>query len=136
MYTLFCHFLSINLRPPSRLCQTILFLIFGRSDIFVSILGFVALGLESTLPVPQLIRCVHFHYAGVLLSSIYSNYRQRSLYGFRMSTLVGWAGGDSFKQAHLPYSAIHLFMSLQGRLLFPPTFPPPIQSLRYFPAID
>jgi len=63
------------------LCEAILFLIFSRSTIFVSILGFVALGLESTLPIPQLI----------------SNYRQRSLYGFRMSTLVGWAGGDSFK---------------------------------------
>ncbi|KAH9946513.1 hypothetical protein B0H21DRAFT_402368 [Amylocystis lapponica] len=37
------------------LCQAILFLIFGRSDVFVNILGFVALGLESTLPIPQLI---------------------------------------------------------------------------------
>ncbi|GLB43442.1 putative PQ loop repeat [Lyophyllum shimeji] len=66
------------------LCQTILFLILGRSEIFVSILGFVALGLESTLPVPQLI----------------SNYRQRSLYGFRMSTLIGWFGGDAFKTVY------------------------------------
>ncbi|KNZ71635.1 PQ-loop repeat-containing protein 1 [Termitomyces sp. J132] len=66
------------------LCQAILFLIFGRFETFVSILGFVALGLESTLPIPQLI----------------SNYNQRSLYGFRMSTLVGWAGGDSFKTAY------------------------------------
>ena len=41
-----------------RLCQAILFLILGRSEIFVAILGFVALGLESTLPIPQLIRCV------------------------------------------------------------------------------
>ncbi|KAF8227550.1 hypothetical protein L208DRAFT_297582 [Tricholoma matsutake] len=66
------------------LCQTILFLIFGRSKIFVSTLGFVALGLESTLPLPQLI----------------SNHRQRSLYGFRMSTLIGWAGGDTFKTVY------------------------------------
>ena len=29
-----------------------------------------------------------------------SNYKQRSLYGFRMSTLVGWVGGDSFKYDH------------------------------------
>jgi uncharacterized protein with PQ loop repeat len=63
------------------LCQAILFLIFGRLDTFVAILGFVALGLESTLPIPQLI----------------SNYKQKSLYGFRASTLVGWVGGDSFK---------------------------------------
>ncbi|KDR67928.1 hypothetical protein GALMADRAFT_257414 [Galerina marginata CBS 339.88] len=66
------------------LCQAILFLIFGRSELFVNILGFFALGLESTLPIPQLI----------------SNYRQRSLYGFRMSTLIGWVGGDSFKTVY------------------------------------
>jgi len=63
------------------LSQAILFLIFGRSHTFIGIQGFVALGLESTLPIPQLI----------------SNYRQRSLYGFRMSTLIGWVAGDSFK---------------------------------------
>ncbi|KIK61579.1 hypothetical protein GYMLUDRAFT_42590, partial [Collybiopsis luxurians FD-317 M1] len=66
------------------LFQAILFLIFGRTPVFVSLLGFVALGLESTLPIPQLI----------------SNYKQRSLYGFRMSTLLGWLGGDSFKTAY------------------------------------
>ncbi|KAF8972621.1 hypothetical protein BDZ97DRAFT_846782 [Flammula alnicola] len=66
------------------LCQAILFLIFGRSEVFVGFLGFVALGLESTLPIPQLI----------------SNYRQRSLYGFRLSTLIGWVGGDSFKTVY------------------------------------
>ncbi|KAF8801272.1 hypothetical protein BYT27DRAFT_7115291 [Phlegmacium glaucopus] len=66
------------------LCQAILFLIFGRSETFIGILGFVALGLESTLPIPQLI----------------SNYRQRSLYGFRMSTLIGWVGGDAFKTVY------------------------------------
>ncbi|KAF8199170.1 hypothetical protein BJ912DRAFT_690726 [Pholiota molesta] len=65
------------------LCEAILFLIFGRSKTFVNILGFAALGLESTLPIPQLL----------------SNYRQRSLYGFRSSTLIGWVGGDSFKWA-------------------------------------
>ncbi|PPQ65884.1 hypothetical protein CVT24_011215 [Panaeolus cyanescens] len=66
------------------LCETILILIFGRSELFVGALGFIALGLESTLPIPQLI----------------SNYRQRSLYGFRMSTLIGWFGGDSFKTVY------------------------------------
>lgn len=64
--------------------QAILYLILGRSEIFIDILGFVALGLESTLPIPQLI----------------SNYRQRSLYGFRLSTLVGWLGGDAFKTVY------------------------------------
>ena len=38
------------------LCQAILFLIFGRSKLYVAILGYVALGLESTLPIPQFYR--------------------------------------------------------------------------------
>jgi len=37
-------------------CQGILFLIFGRSEFFIGMVGFFALGLESTLPIPQLIR--------------------------------------------------------------------------------
>ncbi|KAI0305949.1 hypothetical protein B0F90DRAFT_1694838 [Multifurca ochricompacta] len=64
---------------------TILVLIFGRLDAFIWLLGFFALGLESTLPLPQFI----------------SNYKQKSLYGFRASTLVGWVGGDFFKYGHL-----------------------------------
>jgi len=63
---------------------TILVLIFGRMDVFVWLLGFFSLGLESTLPFPQFI----------------SNYKQKSLYGFRMSTLIGWVGGDSFKTVY------------------------------------
>ncbi|PIL25050.1 hypothetical protein GSI_12939 [Ganoderma sinense ZZ0214-1] len=78
-YTQYVEFLAAFI-----LCQAILFLILGRSDLFISALGFVALGLESTLPIPQLI----------------SNYKQRSLYGFRMSTLIGWFGGDSFKTVY------------------------------------
>ncbi|KAG2344120.1 hypothetical protein BDR05DRAFT_219818 [Suillus weaverae] len=30
----------------------------------------------------------------------YINYKQRSLYGFRASTLLGWVGGDSFNHHH------------------------------------
>jgi len=63
---------------------SILLLIFGRMAWFVSALGFVALGLESTLPLPQL----------------YSNWKHKSLYGFRASTLLGWVGGDSFKTVY------------------------------------
>jgi hypothetical protein len=44
--------------PFYRLCQAIIFLIFNHSEIYVAILGFFALGLESTLPIPQLIRSV------------------------------------------------------------------------------
>lgn len=42
----------------SSLLEAILYLIFGRSQFFIGALGFVALGLESTLPIPQVIRCV------------------------------------------------------------------------------
>lgn len=66
------------------LISAIAYLIFGRADVYISIIGFVALGMESMLPIPQLI----------------SNYKQKSLYGFRASTLIGWVGGDSFKTAY------------------------------------
>ncbi|KAG7093826.1 hypothetical protein E1B28_007465 [Marasmius oreades] len=66
------------------LVEAILFLIFGRSETYIFIIGFLALGLESTLPIPQLI----------------SNHKLRSLYGFRLSTLLGWLGGDSYKTAY------------------------------------
>ncbi|KAG6335805.1 hypothetical protein ID866_3283 [Astraeus odoratus] len=66
------------------LCSAILYLIFGRSDLYISLVGYVALGMESTLPIPQLL----------------SNYKHKSLYGFRASTLIGWVGGDSFKTAY------------------------------------
>ncbi|PWZ01869.1 hypothetical protein BCV70DRAFT_198148 [Testicularia cyperi] len=59
----------------------VLYLIFGSAGSFVSLLGYVALGLESTLPVPQLL----------------ANFRRKSLAGFRPSVLVGWLGGDTFK---------------------------------------
>jgi hypothetical protein len=36
----------------------------------------------------------------VLYLSSSSNNKQKSLYGFRMSTLLGWVGGDSFKYSH------------------------------------
>ncbi|KAL4254847.1 PQ-loop repeat-containing protein 1 [Abortiporus biennis] len=92
------------------LCQTVLFLVFGRSEIYVSILGFVALGLESTLPIPQLI----------------SNYKQKSLYGFRMSTLLGWVGGDAFKTIYffvlsspLPFKVCSIFqLSVDFAIVF------------------
>ncbi|KAG6381525.1 hypothetical protein JVT61DRAFT_112 [Boletus reticuloceps] len=66
------------------LCSAIIFLIFERFEFYISLLGFFALGLESTLPLPQLI----------------SNYKHKSLYGFRASTLIGWVGGDAFKTAY------------------------------------
>ncbi|KAN0088575.1 hypothetical protein V8E55_005632 [Tylopilus felleus] len=66
------------------LCSAIISLIFGWSEVYISLLGFFALGLESTLPIPQLI----------------CNYKRKSLHGFRASTLIGWVGGDAFKTAY------------------------------------
>ena len=79
--------------------MTILMLIFGRSDLYVNGLGFLALGLESTLPIPQFYR---YASAGrliycITLIAIRSNFKQRSLYGFRASILIGWVAGDLFK---------------------------------------
>ncbi|KAG1741052.1 hypothetical protein EDB19DRAFT_1828192 [Suillus lakei] len=75
-----------------------------RSELYVMILGFVALGLESTLPIPQLI----------------SNYKQRSLYGFRASTLLGWVGGDSFNSSALTWG--------QNCVFFPSGITPAVQA--------
>ncbi|KAH8926223.1 hypothetical protein BT69DRAFT_1311854 [Atractiella rhizophila] len=61
--------------------QSMAFLLLYRWRTYIEILGFVALGLESTLPLPQLI----------------TNFRRKSLEGFRWTVLVGWFGGDSFK---------------------------------------
>lgn len=36
--------------------QAIFYLVLGQFKTYITILGFVALGLESTLPIPQLIR--------------------------------------------------------------------------------
>ncbi|KAG7571323.1 hypothetical protein FFLO_00675 [Filobasidium floriforme] len=53
----------------------------GWSSSVVESLGLIALGLESTLPIPQLL----------------SNYRRRSTEGFSDLVLAGWLGGDIFK---------------------------------------
>ena len=86
---------------PSSVFLTILVLIFGRLEVFVWLLGFFALGLESTLPLPQFITLVTFLFNYLSHLSPFSNYKQKSLYGFRASTLVGWVGGDTFKCGHL-----------------------------------
>ncbi|CDZ98044.1 Predicted membrane protein [Phaffia rhodozyma] len=62
----------------------VLYLIFGGHETFIDILGFIALGIESQLPTPQ----------------AFSNFRRRSCYGLRISTLAGWLGGDIFKTCY------------------------------------
>ncbi|KPV75241.1 uncharacterized protein RHOBADRAFT_53244 [Rhodotorula graminis WP1] len=57
------------------------FLALHRFDAYVQLLGFLALGLEATLPIPQLL----------------ANYEAKSTAGFRMTVLAGWAIGDAVK---------------------------------------
>jgi len=59
-------------------------MVFGRWMWYIDALGFLALTIESTLPIPQFI----------------SNWQRKSTYGLRASTLVGWFGGDSFKTVY------------------------------------
>ncbi|WWD21307.1 hypothetical protein CI109_105791 [Kwoniella shandongensis] len=59
----------------------VLQIILGRWMWYIDALGFIALTIESTLPIPQFI----------------ANWRNKSCYGFRESTLAGWFFGDSYK---------------------------------------
>ncbi|ORY33113.1 PQ loop repeat-domain-containing protein [Naematelia encephala] len=59
----------------------VLQVILGRWLWYIDSLGFIALTIESTLPIPQFI----------------SNFQRKSTYGLRASTLAGWFFGDSFK---------------------------------------
>jgi solute carrier family 66, member 2 len=63
---------------------TFLQLLIGRSPIYVTILGFVGLGIEATLPIPQFI----------------SHYRNKSVAGFRPSVIIAWLLGDMFKTSY------------------------------------
>jgi solute carrier family 66, member 2 len=56
----------------------------GHLQIYVEILGFLALAIEATLPIPQFI----------------SHYRRKSVAGFRLSVLVAWLLGDFFKTSY------------------------------------
>ncbi|KAI5480461.1 ER to Golgi transport-related protein [Pseudohyphozyma bogoriensis] len=57
------------------------FLIFHSFNWYVTGLGFIALGLEATLPLPQLA----------------VNFERKSTAGFRHSVLAGWLAGDCIK---------------------------------------
>ncbi|GAA5841591.1 hypothetical protein JCM5353_003673 [Sporobolomyces roseus] len=58
-----------------------MFLFLHRVEFYISLLGFIALGLEATLPIPQLL----------------VNYENKSTAGFRHTVLLGWFVGDAFK---------------------------------------
>lgn len=69
----------------------VLQLFFGSSRFFVGLLGYCALGVEATLPVPQVL----------------ANQQARSCKGFRLSVLVSWLIGDIMKIAFF-YSSEHV----------------------------
>ena len=60
---------------------TILQLLIGYSSTYITVIGFLGLGIEATLPIPQFL----------------SNYRHKSVSGFRASVIIAWLLGDIFK---------------------------------------
>ena len=59
----------------------VLQLLFGQAPRFVNALGYLALGIEALLPLPQVL----------------ANQRSRSCHGFRLSVLASWLAGDAMK---------------------------------------
>ena len=53
----------------------------GTNPLYTSALGYAALAVEATLPLPQIL----------------ANQRRRSCVGFRVSVLANWLVGDAFK---------------------------------------
>nr|POE87414.1 pq-loop repeat-containing protein 1 [Quercus suber] len=62
----------------------VLQLLVGSTSFYTQIQGFVALGVEAILPIPQIIE----------------NHRSRSTKGFRLSVLANWLIGDVFKMSY------------------------------------
>ena len=66
-----------------------------------------------------------------------SNYRNKSLYGFRMTTLLAWLLGDSYKSVHpFCYQLLsHTHLSYEQMLVFLPSrVTIAVQGLFHFPA--
>ncbi|KAF2742075.1 hypothetical protein M011DRAFT_453891 [Sporormia fimetaria CBS 119925] len=62
----------------------VLHILFFRTNFFTpytNLLGYIALAIEATLPIPQLL----------------ANYRRRGCKGFRLSVVINWIIGDTFK---------------------------------------
>lgn len=86
--------------------QTIIFLIFGRSELFITALGFVALGLESTLPIPQFIRSVFRTQLNDLVSTdVGTAITSRNLYMDSARPLC-WAGSVVILTSLSPFCLI------------------------------
>jgi len=79
------------------LATAVLQQLFGGSSVFVDAVGYLALGIEATLPMPQVI----------------ANHRSRSCQGFRVSVLVSWLLGDVMKMVYF-YNAQHVGMQFKA----------------------
>lgn len=65
------------------LALLVLQILFGQNASFTALQGYVALSIEATLPLPQIL----------------SNQRNRSCKGFRLSVLANWLIGDAMKMS-------------------------------------
>lgn len=67
-----------------------------------------------------------------------SNYRNKSLYGFRMTTLLAWVLGDTYKSVHAycPLLPPHTYLSYKQVLVFLLSgLTTAVQGLLRFPVI-
>ncbi|KAG0148964.1 hypothetical protein CROQUDRAFT_40632 [Cronartium quercuum f. sp. fusiforme G11] len=78
-FGLYCEFLAILVA-----LQVALYVCLQNHRWYTEALGYIALGLESTLPIPQFL----------------TNYQRKSLAGFRSTVLMGWVVGDGFKTTY------------------------------------
>lgn len=62
----------------------VLQILIGRNEYYIALQGYVALGVEAVLPIPQVLE----------------NHKNRSCKGFRLSVLANWLIGDAFKMAY------------------------------------
>ncbi|CAI2172237.1 14776_t:CDS:2 [Funneliformis geosporum] len=76
----------------------ILQLIFYEQEWFTETLGYLSLGIESTVPMPQ----------------AYQNFKRHSVSGFSKWIILTWVGGDSFKTFYYIYTNAPLQFILCG----------------------
>ncbi|KAI8981860.1 PQ loop repeat-domain-containing protein, partial [Mycotypha africana] len=82
------------------LVMAFLHLFLERYAVYVEILGYLSLGIESTLPLPQ---CI-------------SNFKNRSTHGFSSLVLATWFLGDSFKLFYFIFTEAPLQFIICGSI--------------------
>ncbi|RHZ64201.1 hypothetical protein Glove_326g192 [Diversispora epigaea] len=70
----------------------------GNQNWYIEILGYLALGIECTVPMPQ----------------AWQNYQNRSVVGFSSMVLITWFIGDAFKTFYYTYTKAPLQFILCG----------------------